>query len=148
MKSALLISTVVAILAAPAAASPSSAGRTLPGFRSPTGNIKCYYNPKGLTSRGFSPVVRCSLDHADYGMTLQRRCSVGDWHGWTLTPRLRPLLFCPAGATADHPQYRTLDYGKERQLGQFVCSSRTIGVTCRNRAGHGLFVSRQNYRVW
>jgi len=147
MKSALLISTVVAILAATAASS-SSAGGTLPGFRSPTGNIRCYYNAKGLTSRGFTPVVRCSLNHADYGTTLQHRCRAGDWHGWTLTPRGRPLLFCPGGATADHPRYRTLAYGNDLQLGQFVCSSRITGVTCRNRDGHGLFVSRQTYRIW
>src|SRR6478752_4607658 len=87
MKPSLLIFSAVAIVIAAVAASSSVAGRSgavLPGFRSPSGNIKCYYNPKGLSSRGFTPVLRCSLDHADYGVTLQHRCETGDWHGFTL----------------------------------------------------------------
>jgi hypothetical protein len=152
MKPSLLISITVAVVIGAVAASSSAAGRSsariLPGFRSPSGNIKCYYNPRGLTSRGFTPVVRCSLDHADYGLKLQHRCKAGDWHGFTLTPTKKPLLFCPAGATGDHPAYRTLAYGKSWQRGPFACTSRTTGVTCRNRTGHGLFVSRQAYRTW
>jgi hypothetical protein len=152
MKSSLLISTAVAIVIATVAASSAAAGRSgaqsLPGFRSPSGNIKCYYNPKGLTSRGFTPVLRCSLNHADYAVTLQHRCESGDWHGFTLTPTRKPLLFCPGGATGDHPVYRTLAYGKSWQRGPFTCTSRVTGVTCRNRTGHGLFISRQAYRTW
>jgi hypothetical protein len=152
MKSSLLISTAVAIVIAAVAASSSAAGRSgaqiLPGFRSPTGNIKCYYNPNGLTSRGFTRALRCSLDHADYAMKLQHRCKAGDWHGFTLTPRGKPLLFCPGGATGDRPVYRTLAYGKSWRRGPFTCTSRVTGVTCRNRTGHGLFISRQAYRTW
>jgi len=143
MKLWLLISAVVAL-----ALSASAAARVLPGFNSPTGNIKCYYNPNGLTSRGYSQVVRCGLDHADYGMQLQRRCEAGDWHGFTLTPKGRPLLYCPGGASGDRVAYRTLAYGSSRQLGPFTCTSHITGVTCRNRTGHGLFVSRQSYRTW
>ena len=144
MKLSLLISTVVAL----ALAVSASAAGSLPGFRSPTGNIKCYYNPAGLTSRGVTPVVRCSLDHADYAKKLQQRCEAGDWHGFTLTPKGRPLLFCPGGATGDHPVYTTLAYGKSWQRGPFTCASRVTGVTCRNHTGHGLFISRQTYRLW
>jgi hypothetical protein len=143
MKISLLISAVVAL-----ALSASAAARVLPGFNSPTGNIKCYYNPHGLTSRGFTPVVRCGLDHADYATKLQRLCKAGDWHGFTLTTKGRPLLYCPGGASSDRVAYKTLAYGKSRQLGQFNCTSRITGVTCRNRTGHGLFLSRQTYRTW
>jgi hypothetical protein len=143
MKVSLLISAVLALTL-----SASAAARVLPGFNSPTGNIKCYYNPNGLSQRGYSQVVRCGLDHADYAMQLQRRCEAGDWHGFTLTPTGRPLLYCPGGASGDRVDYRTLDYGRSRQLGAFTCTSRITGVTCRNRTGHGLFVSRQSYRTW
>ena len=54
----------------------------------------------------------------------------------------------PAGATGEHPVYRTLAYGKSWQRGPFTCTSRVTGVTCRNRTGHGLFISRQAYRTW
>ena len=128
--------------------SASATASVLPGFHSPTGNIRCYYNPHGLTSRGFTPVVRCGLDHADYSTQLQRRCSAGDWHGFTLTPSGRPLLYCPGGASGDRVAYTDLVYGTSWQRGPFTCTSRTTGVTCRNRTGHGLFVSRQTYSTW
>ena len=79
MKVTLLICTAAAL-----AFSASAAARVLPGFNSPTGNIKCYYNPHGLSQRGFTPVVRCGLEHADYATRLQHLCSAGDW------PRLHP----------------------------------------------------------
>ena len=143
MKVTLLICTAAAL-----AFSASAAARVLPGFNSPTGNIKCYYNPHGLSQRGFSQLVRCGLDHADYATRLQGYCESGDWHGFTLTPTGRPLLYCPGGAGGDRVGYRTLAYGSIRRLGQFVCTSRSTGVTCVNRHGHGLFVSRQTYRLW
>ena len=126
----------------------SAGAGVLPGFNSPTGNIECYYNPHGLGSRGFTPVLRCGLAHANYAMRLQRRCSAGDWHGFTLTPTGRPLLFCPGGASGDRVAYTKLAYGQSWQRGAFTCTSRTTGVTCRNRTGHGLFISRQTYSTW
>ena len=143
MKVSLLICATLAL-----AMSASAAAGVLPGFRSPSGNIRCDYNPHGLTSRGFTPVVRCGLDHADYSMQLQDRCSAGDWHGFTLTPAGRPLLYCPGGASGDRVAFTTLAYGASWQRGPFTCSSRSVGVTCSNRAGHGLFLSRQAYRTW
>ena len=58
------------------------------------------------------------------------------------------MIFCPGGASGDKPAYRILAYGQSRQLGPFACTSRVTGVTCRNRTGHGLFISRQAYRAW
>jgi len=152
MKPSLLTFTAVAIVVAAAVTSPSVAGRSgaqvLPGFRSPSGNIKCYYNPKGLTSGGFTPALQCGLNHADYAMKLQHRCDAGDWHGWTLTPGGKPLLFCPGGASGDRVAYGRLAYGSSWRRGPFTCTSAVTGVTCRNRTGHGLFISRQAYRTW
>ena len=143
MKVTLLICTAAAL-----AFSASAAARVLPGFNSPTGNIKCYYNPHGLAKPGFGPVIRCGLNHADYAARLQHLCPAGDWHGFTLTATHRPFLYCPGGASGDRVSYRTLAYGSTRQLGQFVCTSRITGVSCVNRHGHGLFVSRQTFRLW
>jgi hypothetical protein len=47
-----------------------------------------------------------------------------------------------------HPGYVTLAYGKTWRHGPFTCSSDVTGVTCRNRAGHGLFLSRQSWRAF
>src|SRR6185503_4300988 len=59
MKVTLLICTAVALALSASAAACGDGPGFLPGFKSPTGNIKCYYNPHGLTQRGFTPVVRC-----------------------------------------------------------------------------------------
>jgi hypothetical protein len=126
----------------------SAGAGVLPGFHSPTGNIKCYYNPHGLSSRGFAPLLRCGLAHADYSTQLQSRCSAGDWHGFDLTATGRPLLNCAGGASGDRVAYTTLAYGRSWQRGPFTCTSRITGVICRSRTGHGVFISRQAYRTW
>ena len=151
MKSPLLISFALALFAAALLASSAagrSGGQTLAGFRSPSGNIKCSYNPNGLTERGRTRVLTCGLEQANYATRLQHRCEAGDWHGFTLMPTKRPVLFCPAGASGDHVVYTTLAYGRNWQRGPFTCTSRVTGVTCRSRTGHGLFLSRQAYRAW
>jgi hypothetical protein len=150
MKATLLISTAAAILVAAVLASSSAAGSSgvLPGFRSPTGNIHCFYNPSGLSSGGHGPTLTCGLNHADYGMALQRRCDAGDWHGFEFAPGRKPSLFCPGGASGDRIAYRTLAYGKSWRRGPFTCTSRVTGVTCHSTKHHGLFVSRQSYRLW
>jgi hypothetical protein len=154
MKLSLLISTAVAILVAAVAASspllaaptsPSSARqasvRILPGFRSPTGNIKCF-------------VVRslyCEIDKANYRQRLQARCGL-DWHGFELNAMSRAKSYCTSNAAynmgTERPNNAKLAYGKSFRHGVFTCQSRVTGVTCRNRNGHGLFLSRQAWRIW
>jgi hypothetical protein len=41
-----------------------------------------------------------------------------------------------------------LPYGSRWSQGPFTCWSRLDGVTCRNRSGHGLFISRQGWRAF
>ena len=75
-----------------------------------------------------------------------------DWHGFTLTATGRGAINCSGGIlynpATQRPGYATLPCGKSWRHGTFTCTSRVTGVTCRNRAGHGLFVSRQSWRVW
>ena len=153
MKPALLISTAVAILVAAVSASPllaaptssSAAGqasvRLLPGFRSPSGNIKCFV----------VKTLYCSIDKANYRTRLQAGCSL-DWHGFELGASSRERLYCTSNAAYnmgnERPNNVKLAYGKSFQHGAFTCLSRITGVTCHNRNGHGLFVSRQAWRVW
>ena len=42
----------------------------------------------------------------------------------------------------------TLAYGRSAKLGPFTCTSQSVGLTCKNRAGHGFFVSVQSQRVF
>jgi hypothetical protein len=154
MKLSLVTSTTVAVVIAAAAMSSSAAGssdaRIVPGFRSPSGNILCSYDPKAFAPpNGTKRLLTCGLRHADYGMQLQRRCDAGDWHGFGLDAKSKPTIFCTGNPNyAIRPVYTTLAYGKSWTRGPFTCSSRITGVTCRNQGAHGVFISRQSYRTW
>lgn len=122
----------------------------LPGFRSPSGNIKCLYVP------GSPAFMYCTIGRASYAKKLSAYCAqprIGvDWAGFTLGPRRKGAVECAGGVLFDpqtqHPGYVTLPYGKTWRRSVFTCASRTTGVTCHNRNGHGLFVSRESYRVF
>jgi len=155
VKLSLLISTVVAVLVAAAAASspllaaPTSSSpagqasiRILPGFRSPSGNIKCFVVNRSLY---------CSIDKANYRQRLQASCSL-DWHGFQLNATSRARTYCTSNSAynmgTERPNNAKLAYGKSFRHGVFTCLSRITGVTCRNRTGHGLFLSREAWRTW
>ena len=104
-----------------------------PGIRTPTGNITCFVSHR---------VLHCAIRSADYRI----RCADLDWHGWELTARGRVLVTCSGGILYDSPpRYRTLAYGSTWRAGPFRCRSKRVGLTCRNAAGHALFVSRQRW---
>jgi uncharacterized protein DUF6636 len=124
----------------------------LPGFHSPSGNIRCYDNPSG---RG--PVLHCQIAQSTYAASLQKRClrpdgSGVDWHGFELGATTRGLVTCSGGILYDagrsRPTYANLPYGLTWRRSPFTCASRITGVTCRNAHGHGLFISRAAWRVW
>lgn len=153
MKLLPLTSTAVAMVITAVAISSSAAGssgaRIVPGFRSPSGNISCYYNPKAPARRGTKRLLTCGLRHADYARQLQRRCLAGDWHGWELEANAKPTLFCTGNPDFSiQPAYTTLAYGTSWTRGPFTCTSRVTGVTCRNQRAHGVFLSRQAHRAW
>jgi hypothetical protein len=141
-----------AALAATVSAPTSSAGSpaVLPGFKSPSGNIKCLYIP------GPPAFVWCSIAHANYAKQLTAYCAqprIGvDWAGFSLGAKGKGSVECTGGVLYDpqrqHPRYVTLAYGKTWRHGAFTCTSATTGVTCRNRARHGILVSRESYRLF
>ncbi len=94
MKLSVLISTAVAVVIAAVAMSSSASGspgvRNVAGFRSPSGNIHCYYDSKAYAPNGSQPFLTCGLRHANYVMRLQRRCLAGDSHGFGRRSNARP----------------------------------------------------------
>ena len=146
MKRIVIIGLAAAGLAA-SLATASSAAQRVPGFRSPTGNIRCLYvTPPGM--------MLCTIDRSAYAKRLQDRCMAPggaglDWHGFTLGATKKGTIVCSGGILYNGtPSYVTLRYGKTWRHGAFTCVSKRSGVTCRSRAGHGLFISRQAYRAW
>ena len=127
----------------------------LPGFHSPTGNIRCLFLP-----RESGGAVLCSIRRAAYARALQDRClnpggqrGAGvDWHGWRLGPTGRGEILCSGGILYNpskfRPTYALLAYGRSVTHAGITCTSRRIGVTCHNMRGHGLFVSRASWRTF
>ena len=142
---------LLGLLGAAIVAAGAGTATILPGFRSPSGNISCLLVP------GPPPNVQCKIAQADYAGKLQARC-LGparggvDWHGFALTATGPATIVCSGGILynpdTQRPRYVTLPYGSTWRRGVFACVSRVTGVTCTSRTGHGLFVSRQSWRVW
>jgi hypothetical protein len=125
--------------AAPAA--PRKSGH----FKTPSGNIVCVHSSTdvlcGIKS-GLKPKPpytaecrRIGLDHnAD-------RISLG------ATGRARPIACSgDAGPFVGERSARVLGYGKTWTSEGLSCRSTFSGLTCRNRSGHGFFLSRTRWR--
>jgi Family of unknown function (DUF6636) len=102
-------------------------------------------------------MMLCSIAESDYAKQLQAKCmrpnGAGvDWHGFTLLATRAGLVNCTGGILynpgTQQPHYVTLRYGASWRRGSFRCWSRTSGVTCRNAAGHGVFLARGSWRAW
>jgi hypothetical protein len=147
------VKRLVLVLLVLGIAAPASAA-TLPGFRSPSGNISCLFIP---SASGAPATILCKLAHSDYAKALQARCmgSTGagvDWHGFLLPAARKGTVICSGGIlynpTTQHPSYITLAYGKTWRQKMFSCTSQVNGVNCSNPHGHGMFISRQTWRTW
>ena len=148
MKGLLLVALCTVTLVA---TSTAAAKTPLPGIRSPSGNISCLYVPGGGSN------LLCAIQRAGYSTALQSRCmrpdgSGVDWHGFELGVARAGRVLCTGGILynpgTQQPHYVTLTYGKTWRRGGFTCASRTTGITCRNAAGHGVFLARESWRAW
>jgi hypothetical protein len=130
----------------------------LPGIRTPSGNISCLAVPGPTPAGGGSApaTLLCRIARASYAARLQAHCGAPpiklDWHGFELRAASRGSLVCSGGIlynpATQRPSYVTLGYGRSWRHGTFTCRSALRGLTCANRAGHGLFLSRASWRAW
>ena len=144
------VTALVAALALLAGA--AALGAPLPGVRTPTGNIRCFYVPIKPTRHGN---LLCDLKHADYARVAQAKCMARaglDWHGFQLRWNGAGDLVCTGGILydigRDHPSVHLLAYGRTWRYRGFTCTSRRTGLTCVNGRRHGLILSRQEWRAW
>ncbi len=140
MRAGLVAIVCGALLAGAAGGSPGALhSRT---FRTPSKNISCAYYPASITG---TAVFRCDL-FSGLRPKPKRRCDV-DWTGASMGLRGRAGPTC-AGDTVYDPHAPILAYGSTWSLAGLSCSSRATGLTCRNRDGHGFFLSRASWRVF
>jgi hypothetical protein len=143
---------IVLLVAAVGGGAGAAWGALLPGVKTPSRNIGCFYVPIRPGAHGN---LLCAITTADYAKAAQARCiapPIGlDWHGFSLPDRGRAQIVCAGGImydARDKPAYVVLAYGKSWHYRNFTCVSRRVGLTCTTRAGHGLFLSRESYRLW
>ena len=139
---------LLALLSARAQAASQSAGF----FKTPSGNIVCRY---GYGARIPSPLLECGIASGLRPAPPRsgRACKVLDYtpDRVALAPAGRPQpIACSgdAGPFADPAAARTLPYGAVWRGGGYSCSSARTGLTCRNAAGHGFFLSRASWHAF
>ena len=134
----LLLVTVAAL----ARAGTAVADLAIP-FRTPSGNIGCYYT----SNRNLQARLRCDIRSGLKPAPRRPKSCDLDWgDSYELAPTGRALLTCH-GDTAIDPTARVLRYGTRWSRGGFTCTSRKTGPRCSNRSGHGFYLSRgHSYR--
>ncbi len=111
-------------------------------FQSPTGNIGCSM---------IGGIARCDIGKRDWSPPPRpSSCpSITDYGQGLEVSRSGPARVVCAGDTARDPSAPRLQYGTASQVGDFICVSRTSGVTCTDRFdGHGFLISIQSYRLF
>ncbi len=138
MKRAVL--AVVVIACAALASSATAKGQAFVTFLTPSGNIGCGY------SSGSGPrSLRC-----DIASGLKPRpgrpkgCVHLNWgDSYTMNVNGRAIVTCH-GDTVIIKGSKVIAYGKTWSRGGFECWSRAAGLRCKNRSGHGWFLSRRH----
>jgi hypothetical protein len=124
-------------------ATPASARDVFTVFKTPSGNIGCAYS----WFSGETPYLRCDIRSGLVPRPPKPNGCDLDWgYGYEMRSVGQAHSFC-AGDTALDPRARVLAYGSRWSRGGFTCVSRTTGLTCRNRSGHGFLLSRARSRT-
>jgi hypothetical protein len=118
-------------------------------FKTPSGNIVCGYSiaPDGDAS------MECGVKSGLKPPPHPIHCQAGDPNdkrvSLTATGLARAVLCAgDPGPFVVESKAGVLGYGQTWSGGGISCTSATTGVTCRNRAGHGFFVSRDGWRLF
>jgi len=133
---------ILVAIAALTLAGSAAADLAIP-FRTPSGNIGCYY----VSNRDLNAALRCDIRSGLKPRPAKPKSCTLDWgDSYELAPTGRARLTCH-GDTAIDPTSLVLKYGTRWSRGGFTCTSRKIGLRCSNRSGHGFFLSRaRSYR--
>ena len=129
---ALLVTLAALALAAPAGAETVT-------FRMPSGNIGCYL---------IDGTLRCDILQKTYRSPKRPASCELDWgDAFEMNARGKMHLVCH-GDTAVDQRARVLRYGTTWKRGGFTCTSRTTGLRCSNRSGHGWEISKGRLRTF
>ena len=127
-----------------ACALSSAASAEIKSFRTPSGNIGCVY---ASAQPGFQASLRCDIRSLLKPKPARPKNCHLDWgDSYELPKAGRTLVTCHGDTTLD-PHAPVLAYGKTWRRNGFTCVSKSTGLRCSNRGGHGFFMSRaHSYR--
>lgn len=128
MRAALLAVVVLALGA-------GSAEAAYKNFQTPSGNIGCGW----ITGEN---TVRCDILESSDKPRKPRSCDLDYGHAYGLSGRGKARTIC-AGDTVLDRRAPVLAYGKKRRIGGITCKSKMTGLRCKNKSGHGFFLSRE-----
>ena len=119
-------------------------------FRTPSGNIVCGYT---IAPADGSASMECGIKSGLRPPPHMIHCQAGDPNdkrlSLTAKGRAMPVLCAgDPGPFLVEQKARVLAYGRSWSGGGITCTSATTGLTCRNRVGHGFFLSRQSWRTF
>jgi hypothetical protein len=119
--------------------SPATSSSRSIDFTTPSRNIGC---------AGDATSVRCDIRATRTKPPPKPRSCRFDWgNAFALRQRGRPRRLCHSDTVLGSS--RVLRYGRTQRFGRGIrCTSRTSGLTCRNRDGHGFFLSRERVRLF
>src|SRR5579871_1264725 len=136
-----------ALIAALAVAAPAAA--TTSYIETPSKNIVCGY----FTAPGTPATLECGVASGLHPPAPKAPSGCPKevdpaFNRLRLGATGRPYGFCSgdAGVLALAGRTNVLAYGKTWQKGPFRCTSETTGLTCKNTAGHGFFLSRRSWK--
>ena len=124
----------LALATAALAALPAAAG-ALTQFQTPSRNIGCI----GGTFDG-RQFLRCDISRTRVPAPPRpSTCDADYGNAFEMSPSGPARRICHGDTALGGP--RVLGYGRSIRIGAFACTSRQVGLTCRNRGGHGWFLS-------
>jgi Family of unknown function (DUF6636) len=135
---------VLGVLSMPVMLLAAAAG--IGTFRTPSGNIVCQHFVAATAS------VECGIRSGLVGVRPVRKCAAGDpTTGRVVLPALGRAQRVRCAGDPGPFLFRTppvLRYGRTWRGGGISCASARTGLTCRNRSGHGFFLSRERWRMF
>ena len=119
-------------------------------FKTPSSNIVCDHFIH-IGSRASESNVGCAIKSGLRPAPPRRPCQEGGYAGDRVYLGVTGGVRVPSCAGDPGPyvsvdRARVLGYGKTWSGGGIRCTSAEAGLTCRNKSGHGFFLSRERWR--
>jgi hypothetical protein len=114
-------------------------------FETPSHNIACgWFADDSKPSRTY---LRCEIRSLLSPMPKRPASCEVDWgYGMSIANIGGASVLCAGDTIRRQGSRSVLAYGATWRRRGFVCTSAFAGLTCRNTAGHGFFLSRERWR--